>query len=252
MAKAIDVVKVLVWDENPGHAPKEVYPHGINGAVAEGLNALGNGQIEATTSNQDDPEQGLSDERLYQTDVLFWWAHVRHRDVWDDIMLRVRWHVHERGMGFVALHSAHYSKPFQAILSCPGHLKGGWREGEPPDTEEITVCAPNHPIAKGIKNFTLPREEMYGAPFDVPPPTVLVLQSYFPQGGEYFPSGAVWTVGRGKDPNFTSGPGKGVGEGEGAGRVFYFRPGHEAFPTYYDKNVQAILKNVALWAGRKI
>jgi trehalose utilization protein len=240
-----------VWDENPPHAPKEVYPIGINGAIAEGLNALGEGRIKAITANLDDLEQGVSENTLEQTDVLIWWAHARHGEVQDGVAARIHRHVHERGMGFIALHSAHYAKPFQWVVQCPGHLKGGWREAEPPDTEEIRVCAPHHPIAQGVSDFTLPREEMYGAPFDVPPPLCLVLQSYFPKGGETFPSGICWTVGWGKTPGFASGPGGGVGEGQGIGRAFYFRPGHEAFPTYYDPNVRLILKNAVLWCAKR-
>src|SRR5690242_20549641 len=192
------IVRVLVWDENPPHAPKEVYPGSINGAIAEGLNLLGEGKIEAGTANLDQPEQGCSEEALAQTDVLLWWGHARHGQVQDEIAERVKRHVHQRGMGFVALHSAHYSKTFQAVVEGPGHLKGGWREATPADTEEITVCAPRHPIAAGVDDFALPREEMYGAPFDVPPPLCLVFQSYFPLGGEYFPCGICWTVGQGK------------------------------------------------------
>ncbi|HZP82245.1 MAG TPA: ThuA domain-containing protein [Chthonomonadaceae bacterium] len=244
-------VRVLVWDEKPSHAPKEVYPIGINGAIAEGLNTLGQGQIRAITANIEEIEQGVLDSTLYQTDVLLWWAHARHPEVWDSTAARIHYHVHERGMGFIALHSAHYSKPFQWVVQAAGHLKGGWREAEPPDTEEITVCAPRHPIAEGISDFTLPREEMYGAPFDVPPPLCLVFQSYFPLGGEYFPSGICWTVGHGKTEGFTSGPGNGVGEGHGIGRVFYFRPGHETFPTYYDATVRRILYNAVLWCAKR-
>jgi trehalose utilization protein len=249
---ATGALRVLVWDENPSHAPKEIYPHGINGAIAEGLNELGGGQIRAYTANQDDPEQGCGEHSLAESDVLFWWGHARHRDISDAVMMRVFHHVHERGMGFVALHSAHYAKPFQAILACPGHLKGGWREAEPADTEEITVCATHHPIAEGVTGFTLTHEEMYGAPFDVPPPLCVVFQSYFPLGGEHFPSGLCWTVGQGKKPGFTSGGGNGENEGEGAGRVFYFRPGHETYPTYYNASVRRILYNAALWCGRRI
>ena len=244
-------VRVLVWDEAPTHAPKSLYPDSINGAIAAGLNTMGNGKIVATPANLDEPEQGCSDDVLQQADVLFWWGHARHREVSDEVMMRVFRHVHERGMGFVALHSAHYSKTLQAVLGCPGHLKGGWREETPADTEEITVCAPRHPIAQGVSDFNLEEEEMYGAPFDVPPPQCLVLQSYFPVGGEYFPCGICWTVGQGKTEGFTSGPGKGVGEGEGAGRVFYFRPGHETYPTYFDPNVQTVLYNAALWAAHR-
>ncbi len=247
----VEKVRVLVWDENPSHAPKELYPNGLNGAIAEGLHALDSKTILAGTANIEDPEQGVSEAALAQTDVLIWWGHARHQEVTDESARRVFHHVHNRGMGLILLHSAHYSKPMQWVLATSGHLKGGWRESNPPDSEEITVCAPKHPIAAGVRDFTLPAEEMYGAPFDVPPPQALVLQSYFPLGGEYFPSGICWTVGKGKTEGFTSGPGNGVGEGEGAGRVFYFRPGHETHPTYFDANVRKILRNAVLWATHR-
>lgn len=244
-------LRVLVWDENPSHVPKAIYPRSINGAIAEALNALGCGQIEARTSHQDQVDQGCSEEELTAADVLFWWGHARHRQVSDEVMMRVYRHVHSRGMGFVALHSAHYSKPFQAVLSCSGDLKGGWRVANPPDREELRVCAPSHPIADGVHDFTLAEEEMYGAPFSVPPPLCVVFQSHFPLGGEYFPSGICWTVGRGKNLEFESGGGSGENEGEGAGRVFYFRPGHETFPVYYNASVRRVLYNAALWCGHR-
>ncbi len=245
------VIRALVWDENPGHAPKEVYPSGIRGAIAEGLSALSGGAITARAASLDDPEQGASEDALAETDVLLWWGHQRHGEVSEATAERVFRHVHTRGMGFIALHSAHYSKPLQWVLAAPGHLKGGWREAEPPDSEEITVCAPRHPIAEGVSDFTLPREEMYGAPFATPPPLCLVFQSFFPLGGEYFPSGICWTVGAGQDPEFTSGPGNGVNQGYGVGRVFYFRPGHETYPTYFDPSVRRILYNAVRWCAKR-
>ncbi len=243
-------VRVLVWDEAPHHAPKEMYPKSLNGAIADGLNEMGQGRIVATTANLDEPNQGITDEALSATDVILWWGHARHDEVTDETAAKIIKAVHS-GMGFVPLHSAHYSKTFRGVLNCTGHLKGGWREANPADTEEITVCAPRHPIAEGISNFVLPQEEMYGNPFDVPPALTVVFQSYFPLGGEYFPSFTA-TVGEGIDPDFTSGPGGGKGQGEGKGRVFYFRPGHEAFPTYFDPNVRRILHNAVLWAARRV
>ena len=244
-------VRVVVWDENPPHAPKEVYPEGIRGAVAAGLRMEGQGgpALEIRTAQLDEAEQGLPAALLANTDVLLWWGHIRHSQVTDALAEEITRRVQQDGMGFIALHSAHYSKPMQRILGCTGHLKGGWREDDQP--EEIRVCAPRHAIARGVVDFTLPKEEMYGAPFDVPPPGVVVLQSYFPAGGEYFPSGIAWTVGAGIDPEFTSGPGKGVGQGEGAGRVFYFRPGHESVPTYHDAQVRRVLYNAVLWAAKR-
>jgi trehalose utilization protein len=248
---AAGVLRALVWDENPPHAPKTIYPHSINGAIAEGLEKYGKGQITARTANLDDPEQGVSAAALAETDVLLWWGHIRHGQVSEETARRVVERVHQHGMGFIALHSAHYSKTFQGVVGGPGHLKGGWRENDPPEAEEVYVTAPWHPIAEGIANFTLEHEEYYGAPFDVPPPLTMVFQSHFPLDGRTFPTGLCWTVGEGKDPKFTSGPGKGIGEGYGIGRVFYFRPGHETIPTYYHPTIQKILANAVLWCGKQ-
>jgi trehalose utilization protein len=30
--------------------------------------------------------------------------------------------------------------------------------------------------------------------------------------------------------------------------VFYFRPGHETYPTYHDATVQTVLRNAVKWA----
>jgi len=245
-------VRVLVWDENPPHAPKDLYPKSINGAIADALNKIGDGQIAATTASLDDAGQGISEDALQNTDVLLWWGHARHGEVSDETAERVRRAVWENGLGFIPLHSGHYSKPFKAVLECTGHLMGGWREAPGFEPEEITVCAPRHPIAQGIEDFTIPLEEMYGAPFGIPPFETLVFQSYFPLGGEYFPCGFTTTVGAGIDAEFTSGPGKGVGRGDGKGRVFYFRPGHETCPTYHNATVQQIIANGVLWAARRI
>lgn len=243
-------LQVLIWDENPPHAPREIYPDQIRGAIAQGLQQFDeNHEFNVRTANLDEPEQGVPDSLLAETDVLLWWGHARHGEVADELAERVKRHVRERGMGFICLHSGHYSKTFKAVLGCTGHLKGGWREAD--DQEIITVCAPNHPIAKGVEDFTLESEEMYGAPFDVPAPEVLVLQSQFTVGNEYFPCGICWTVGEGIDPEFTSGPGGGKGQGEGRGRVFYFRPGHETYKTYFDERVQRIIYNAVRWVGRK-
>jgi len=244
-------IKVLVWDEYPGHAPKELYPTGIRGAVAEGLKALDTqNQLDVQAVGLDEPEQGLPDDLLNSADVLIWWGHARHGEVNDELAEKIKDRVHNHGLGFVCLHSGHYSKPFRAVLNATGHLKGGWREADPADTEEITVCATQHPIALGVSNFTLEQEEMYGGPFDVPPAEAMIFQSFFPLGGEYFPCGLVWTVGQGVDPEFTSGPGGGKGQGEGIGRVFYFRPGHETFGTYFHESVKQIIYNGTLWAGK--
>jgi trehalose utilization protein len=244
-------LRVLVWDEYPQHAPKELYPDGIRGAVAEGLREFAQpGELDVTPIGLDEPEQGLPDELLKSADVLLWWGHARHGEVKDELAEKVANEVRTRGLGFVCLHSGHYSKTFKKILGATGDLKGGWREAN--DTEQIRVCAPWHPIAEGVEDFTIEAEEMYGGPFGVPPHEVLVLQSYFPLGGEVFPSGICWTVGEGIDPEFTSGPGGGKGQGHGIGRVFYFRPGHETYGVYFDARVRKVIYNAVRWAGKLV
>ncbi len=248
-------LRVLVWDENPGHVPEAIYPEGMRETLArvlreKGLNGLREIPCALQTAHLDQPEQGLPDALLAETDVLVWWAHLRHAELSDSRTAAIVKAVETRGLGLVVLHSAHYAKPFLQLLKTTGHLKGGWHENGQP--EEIRVCAPQHPIAQGISDFTLPAEEMYGAPFDVPAPECLVFQSYFPQAQRFFPSGLAWSVGAGIDPNFASGPGGGQGQGEGQGRIFYFRPGHEAHPTYFHPQVQALLFNAVCWAGHRI
>lgn len=244
------MIRVLVWDENPSHADPQVYPESIRGAVASGLRKFGGANISVSTAHLDEPEQGITAKGLAATDVLVWWGHIRHGELKTATVNRIVRRVHQAGMGFVAIHSSHYSKPLQKILKCEGHLKGGWRVAEPPEREEIRVCAPWHPIARGIEDFVLDQEEMYGAPFAVPPPLALVLQSHFPLDGKTFPSGICWTVGNGIQKTFRSGGGGGQDQGEGIGRVFYFRPGHESFSTLQHPVVLQILANAVLWCGK--
>jgi trehalose utilization protein len=245
---ANEPIRVLVWDENPDNAPADVYPDGLNGAIADGLLEIGGEELlEVHVANIDDPDQGLTDSNLAESHVLIWWGHRRHAEVADERVAQIVSRVTQGQLGFIALHSAHYSKPFQKLLGCTGHLKGGWRDE--PQHEEIRVCAPDHPIAREVPDFALAMEEMYGAPFDVPPAEVVVFQSQFPADGRYFPSGLCWTVGAGIQPGFESGPGGGVRQGVGAGRVFYFRPGHETVPTFLNPTVRHVLFNAVLWAA---
>jgi trehalose utilization protein len=200
-------INVIVWDENPGHGDKVGYPNSLRRAIGDGLRELGGSGVDVLEAHLDEPSQGITEDRLASADVLLWWGHARHGQVEQSVADLVKKHVHEDGLGLIILHSGHYSKVFKTVLDAPGHLRGGWREDNDNDVEEITVCAPKHPIAAGIDDFIIPREEMYGAPFDAPPAKTVVFQSYFPVGDEYFPSFAL-TVGKGIDHTFTCGPGK--------------------------------------------
>ena len=228
-------IQVLAWSERS--EPVEVYPAGINGAIAQIF--AGQHAVNVTAANLLDPDQGLSEEALAKTDVLVWFGHHNHADVSDAAVERIVRHVTERGMGFLALHSAHKSHPFQELMRVKAveadvpldGLIGRWakvrNEGKP---EQIRVLLPDHPIARGVEPFTIPETEMYVNPLNAPPPDAKVFEGSWEGGEQQDSDGLVWLVGRGK--------------------VFYFRPGHETRPIYKQPEVQQILRNAIAWLAK--
>jgi len=213
-------MKITIWNEfrheKSDDAVQKVYPNGIHQALADHLGSIEG--FEVRTASLDEPENGLPQSVVDSTEVMLWWGHMAHGDVSDEVAARVQEAVH-RGMGLVALHSAHFSKPLKRLLGTSCGLS--WREDE--QHERLWVVDPTHPIAAGIdRYFEIPNTEMYGEFFDVPTPDELVFISWF-AGGEVFRSGMVWKRGR--------------------GRVFYFRPGHETFPIYHQKEVLQVIVN---------
>jgi trehalose utilization protein len=219
-------IRVTVWHEyrhekrNPKVA--EVYPHGMHEAIASHLRKATDLQVR--TATLDEPEHGLTDEVLNSTDVMTWWGHMAHGDVRDEIVAKV----HKRvlaGMGLVVLHSGHFSKIFKSLMGTSCDLK--WRE-EQNEREILWVTRPGHPIVEGIDDhFIIPHEEMYGEYFDIPEPECTFLISSF-TGGEVFRSGCTWR--------------------RGAGKIAYFRPGHELFPSYHNPTVLKVIENAVRWA----
>ena len=217
-------MKVLIWNENihEKQMPEvtENYPGGIHEYLASFLSS---DDVQVRTATLDDEECGLTDEVLSDTDVLIWWGHMAHECVPDDLVERVYNRV-MRGMGFIALHSAHFSKPFRRLMGTTCSLC--WRDG---DRERVWNIMPSHPIAQGVGDyFEIPEEEMYGERFDIPTPDELIFLGWF-KGGEVFRSGCCWN--------------------KGLGKVFYFQPGHESNPTYFIPEVQRIISNAVYWAA---
>jgi trehalose utilization protein len=219
-------LRVTVWTENvherkPDHPAAKIYPDGMHAAIAGILDETGD--CEVRTATLDQPEHGLTAEVLEQTDVLTWWGHCAHEKVENEIVDRVQARVLQ-GMGLIVLHSGHFAKIFKRLLGTPCSLT--WRDvGE---KERLWVCNPGHPITQGIdRYFEVPHEEMYGEPFGIPNPDEIVLMSWF-AGGEVFRSGCTWKRGNGK--------------------IFYFRPGHESYPTYFQKEVRRVIQNAVHWA----
>ncbi len=200
----------------------KVYPDGMHTVIANHLREQG---FVVRTATLDEAEHGLTEDVLAETDVLTWWGHAAHDQVSDEIVDRVHERVNMGGMGLIALHSAHYSKIFQKLMGTSCMLKT--READ--EKERIWVIEQGHPIARGLPEyFEIPQTEMYGEPFDVPAPDTLIFVSWF-QGGEIFRSGCCYHRGRGK--------------------VFYFRPGHETLPVYYQPEVLQVISNAVRWAA---
>ena len=222
-------IRVKVWNEfrheRKDEWIRQIYPDGIHMTIARALEA--HEDLEVSTAVLDEPEHGLTDEALAATDVLFWWGHMAHAEVGDEVVARVHKRVLE-GMGLVVLHSGHFSKIFRALMGTSCVLL--WREVN--ERERVWTIEPGHPIAQGIgAYFELPNSEMYGERFDIPTPDALVFASWF-EGGEVFRSGCCWE--------------------RGHGRVFYFSPGHETHPIYHDANVRRVLVNAARWAAPRV
>lgn len=220
-------VRVTVWGENrheqlePEVAAR--YPDGMHGAVAAGLREHLGEAAEIRTATLDEPEHGLTEEVLRSTDVLTWWGHAAHEEVDDAVVERVHRHVLE-GMGLIVLHSGHWSKIFMKLMGTSCTLR--WRTEH--DRELLWTVDPTHPIARGVPHpMIIEEDEMYGEHFDVPAPDELIFLSSF-SGGEVFRSGMTYR--------------------RGYGRIFYFRPGDQDYPTYFHPGVRRIIANAAEWA----
>lgn len=228
MTKPGRPIKVTVWNENVHERThkrvQKVYPEGMHGAIAEGLQEqLGEGVVVRTATLEQD-EQGLPQSLLDDTDVLTWWGHVAHGAVEDELVDRIQERV-LAGMGLIVLHSGHLSKILRRMLGTACSLK--WREAD--EREVIWTVNPSHPIAEGVPAaMVLDAHEMYGEYFDIPVPDDLVFISNF-EGGEVFRSGCCFYRGK--------------------GRIFYFSPGHETYPIFYDPQIRKVLANAVRWAA---
>lgn len=219
-------IQVTVWGENLHDLRDEkvrtIYPTGMHETIAAGIREHHGESVNVHTATLDQPEHGLTEDVLANTDVLTWWGHMGHQLVSDEIVDRVQDRVLS-GMGLIVLHSGHWSKIFTRLMGTTCALR--WRDD---DRETVWTVNPGHPIASGIPPvFQIPEQEMYGEYFDIPQPDELVFLSSF-SGGEVFRSGCCFT--------------------RGQGRIFYFSPGHETYPVYHQPEVRRIIANAVGWA----
>ena len=205
--------------ENTKEHVRAIYPNGIHGALKEALE-MDDVLVSCYTL---DTVNDITNEVLDNTDVMLWWGHARHAEVPDEVAQRVRDAV-LKGMGIIFLHSGHHSKPFRLLMGTSCNLT--WRENG--DMERLWVINPAHPITQGLgRYFEIPHDETYGEPFGIPEPDEVLFIGWY-SGGEVFRSGCTFH--------------------RGNGRIFYFQPGHETFPIFYDENVRRVIRNAVQWA----
>jgi trehalose utilization protein len=220
-------LRVTVWNENVHERTQPpiaaIYPEGIHGAIAEGLTALLPDAV-IRTATLEQPEHGLTDRAIAETDVLLWWGHIAHDEVDDVVVDRVQRAV-LGGMGLIVLHSGHFSKIFRALMGTTCSLR--WRNEA--ERELVWTTNPGHPIAQAVPSpLIIDHQEMYGEYFDVPQPDEHVFISSF-EGGEVFRSGITYR--------------------RGLGKVFYFSPGDQEYPVYHHPDVRRVLANAVRWAA---
>jgi trehalose utilization protein len=219
-------MNVTVWNEyhpsqKTGKCAK-IYPAGLHMAIKDIFKDKPD--ITVRTATQEEPENGLTDKILDETDVLIWWGNIWHNNVLDSVVDKVCNRVLQ-GMGAIFLHSANESKPFRKLMgtTCT------FRRKEDGLNERLRTINPTHPITYGVPDsFLLEQEELCSEYFDIPEPEEILYLGWF-AGGEPFRSGCTFR--------------------RGSGKIFYFQPGHEIYPTFLDKNVQKIIYNAAIWAS---
>lgn len=221
MSKQINVV---IWNEfrheKRDPAVAQIYPDGIHACIRDFLKEDDN--LNITLAALDDPDQGISDELLNKTDVLFWWGHMAHGEVDDKLVEKIRNRVYAGKMGLIVLHSGHHSKVFRSIVGATGNLSWGRDQ-----KEVVWNLMPQHPIAAGIPDhFILKSEELYAEPFYIPQPDQLVFGGWY-EDGHIFRSGCCFF--------------------RGVGKIFYFQPGHEYCRSFYNPYVQRIIRNAVEW-----
>ena len=273
-------IRVVVWDERQPRQ-QEAYANFLGNEIAANLESRGG--LEVRSVGLDDPEQGLSGAILDGCEVLIWWGHARHGEISPQTGKEIVARISSGRLSLIVLHSAHWSTPFVEAMHertrsdaktlfpgsggeqvefqfipppqryaapakdsplTPSYYARKYPGGITRVSVELPNCCfpgnradgkpgflntvrPDHPIADGIpREFSVPQTEMYNEPFHVPDPDEVIFEERWPTG-EWFRSGAVWQI--------------------GAGKLFYFRPGHETYPIFTEQIPLRIIDNAVRW-----
>ena len=270
-------VRVLVWDERQPEQ-RAVYPEGLGAAIAAHL-ARQPG-IAVHCAGLDDAEQGLPAALLEASDVLVWWGHRRHLALEEaraeDLVQRIR----AGKLGLLALHSAHWSRPFlrameertlddaraatgataMSVFRSPpfqapaldGPLTPAWRWEESGGSPVLAVQLPNcgfpawRRVGGPSRITTLLPEHPLAA--GVPASFALRETEMYSEPFHVPAPDAVifeerWETGE----HFRTGLVWRVG----LGKVAYFGPGHETYDVYRQEIPLRIVTNAVRWLAAR-
>lgn len=278
-------IRVVVWDEQqPRQA--EAYDNFLGNEIAAHLEKQPGLSVKSV--KLDDPKKGIGADVIENCDVLIWWGHAKNGAVSIEESKPIVERIKAGKLSLIALHSSHWASPFMEAMNertrtdavkrypqtnksrkvtfefvpppgrfppardsivSPAHYafqRGGVvtsvrvdlpnccfpdyrNDGKP---SQIETLMPDHPIAQGLpKTWAIPVTEMYNEPFHVPAPDEVVFKETWATG-EWFRSGSVWNIGEGK--------------------VFYFRPGHETYPVFKQKEPLLVVENAVRWLGGEL
>jgi trehalose utilization protein len=280
--KASAAIRVVIWDERQPEQ-KTAYGDFLGNTLAAHLAKRPGLSVKSV--GLDDPEQGLSDDVLDHCDVLIWWGHKRHGDVTADHVKAVVDRLQQGRLSLIALHSAHWSKPFieamnlrtieDALKSLPETQLAGLSITKIPSPGGIPKIddplTPSYKLTKGkdgeetmqvhLPRCVFPIVHNEGTPSHITTlmpdhPIAKGIPAGFdiPQTEVYAgpfhvpkPDAVIFKEKWNDKESFTSGCTWQVGKG----RVFYFRPGHETYAIYNEKYPLMIVENAIHWVHNK-
>jgi trehalose utilization protein len=274
-------VRVLVWDEQQVEQRQAYGSRYLGGTIAAYLEKQPGLRVKSLSLSS--PNQGLADEVLNATDVVVMWSHLKQHELKDAHAEALVQRVRDGKLGLIALHSAHWAKPFvrlmqerakaDALAQVPKaeRAKVRWEYlNERPIGKAVKKGDRVTPFVEmgkdGVRRLTLPQCVFPAWRADGKPSRVTTLLKHHPiakglpatweiprtemYGGAFHvprPDEEVFEETWATGERFRSGSVWKVGKG----RVVYFRPGHETYPVYKQAEPLKVVENAIRWLWGK-
>jgi trehalose utilization protein len=277
-------VRVVVWDEQQP-AQKQAYDNFLGNQIADHLRQRGAAEFTVRSVRLDDPDQGLPKEVLDDCDVLIWWGHARHDQVRPELAKEIVRRVKAGQLSLIALHSAHWSRPFveamneratqdalktlteserkkAQIKTIPAERRlarrdepltpSSTRSPQPDGTVVLEIRLPMcvFPVVRNEGKPSHVRTLLKNHPIARGVPETFEIPQTEVYGGPFHvptPDALIFEERWDSGESFSSGCLWNVGQG----KVFYFRPGHETYPIFKQAEPLRIIENAATWLGSR-